>query len=266
MPTAPGVALVTGASAGIGAAYSDRLAARGHALVLVARDQVRLERSAERLRNEIGVEVEVLAADLAGEDDLRRVEQRLRADDISMLVNNAGIAIPGRMIEMDAGQLQSMLLLNVVASTRLARAAIPGMVARGRGDIVMVGSVVGLNADRPGISAAYTATKAYLMALSEGLSGELRKTGVRVQAVLPGVTRTEIWGKARIDVEGLAGDVIMEAGVMVDAALAGLEMGEEVTIPALDDIAAWESLKAARDAMRPYLSRQTPAARYRTVS
>lgn len=263
MPTTKGAALVTGASAGIGAAYAARLAARGHSLVLVARDEARLERSAERLRLETGVNVEVLPADLAHDADLCRVERRLRAGDVEMLVNNAGVAIPGRMADMDRDQLQAMLLLNVVATTRLAHAAILGMLARGRGTIVNVGSVVGLNADRPGISAAYTATKAYILALSEGLESELRKTGVRVQAVLPGITRTEIWDKASIDVEGLAGDVIMEAAVMVDAALAGLDMGERVTIPALEDILSWDSLKAVRDALRPNLSRQTPAQRYR---
>ncbi|MDB5430874.1 MAG: family oxidoreductase [Caulobacter sp.] len=258
-----GVALVTGASAGIGAAYATSLAARGYDLALVARDRSRLERSAAALRDAAGVAVEVLAADLSHPSDLRRVEDRLRHDDISVLVNNAGIAVPGRMVDMSPDALEAMLLLNVVASTRLARAVAPGFVARGRGDIINVGSVVGLNADRPGISAGYTASKAYLLALSEGLQSELGRAGVRVQAVLPGMTRTEIWGKAEIDIEAIAGDRLMDAEAMVEAALAGLELGERVTIPSLPDIADWAAFKAAREALAPNMSRSQPAPRYR---
>ncbi|MFZ4604920.1 MAG: SDR family NAD(P)-dependent oxidoreductase [Caulobacter sp.] len=258
-----GVALITGASAGIGAAYAASLAARGYDLVLVARDRLRLEAASVVLRESAGVAVEVLAADLAHPADLQRVEDRLLRNDISVLVNNAGIAVPGRMVDMPRDRLDAMLLLNVLAATRLARAVAPGFVARGRGDIINVGSVVGLNADRPGISAAYTASKAYLLALSEGLQSELGRSGVRVQAVLPGMTRTEIWGKANIDIEALARDQLMGADQVVEAALTGLELGERVTIPSLPDVADWLSFKAAREALRPNLSRSEPADRFR---
>ena len=262
MTPGKGVALITGASAGIGAAYAASLAARGYDLVLVARDRLRLEAASVALHGSTGVAVEVLPADLANPADLHRVEDRLRQSDISALVNNAGIAVPGRMIDIPPDRLEAMLLLNVVASTRLARAVAPGFAARGRGDIINVGSVVGLNADRPGISAVYTASKAYLLALSEGLQSELGGAGVRVQAVLPGMTRTEIWEKANIDIEALAGDRLMGAADMVEAALSGLELGERVSIPSLPDIADWYSFKAAREALRPNLSRSQPADRY----
>ncbi|MDP1632709.1 MAG: SDR family NAD(P)-dependent oxidoreductase [Caulobacter sp.] len=257
-----GVALITGASAGIGAAYAAILAARGYDLVLVARDHVRLEAASAALRGSTDVAVEVLPADLTRPADLRRVERRLLRDDISVLVNNAGIAVPGRLVDMPPDRLEAMLLLNVLASTRLARAVAPGFVARGRGDIINVGSVVGLNADRPGISAVYTASKAYLLALSEGLQNELGRAGVRVQAVLPGMTRTEIWEKANIDIDALAADRLMGAEVMVEAALRGLDLGERVTIPSLPDIADWLSFMAAREALRPNLSRSEAADRY----
>lgn len=262
MTAAKGVALVTGASAGIGAAYAERLAARGYDLVLVARDRERLERASRSLSDAHHVEVEVLAADLASHADLERAEQRLGSDDITVLVNNAGIAEPGLMIDMDPDRLEAMLLLNVVASARLARAVAPGLAARGRGDIINVGSVVCLKPDRPGISTGYTASKAFLLALSEGLEHELAPAGVRVQAVLPGMTRTEIWGKAGIDIDGLADGRIMDAGDMVDAALAGLEMGERVTIPALPDSADWQAYKDAQVRLSPNLSRDFPADRY----
>ena len=127
-----GTALVTGASAGIGAVYADRLARRGHDLVLVARDVTKLNDLAALLPGEFGRRIEVLRADLADADDIRSVETRLQADDITMLVNNAGIAVAGPTVEMDPDRLEVMIQLNVVAATRLARAVAPGMVHGGR--------------------------------------------------------------------------------------------------------------------------------------
>ena len=116
-----GTALITGASAGIGAVYADRLARRGYDLVLVARDEVKLDALAARLKDETGVKVEILRADLADADDVRQVEARLQADDITMLVNNAGIAVAGPTVDMNPGRLEAMIQLNVVVATRLAR-------------------------------------------------------------------------------------------------------------------------------------------------
>lgn len=168
-----GTALVTGASAGIGAVYADRLARRGHDLVLVARDVTKLNDLAALLHGEFGRRIEVLRADLADADDIRSVETRLQADDITMLVNNAGIAVAGPTVEMDPDRLEVMIQLNVVAATRLARAVAPGMVHRRKGDIVNIASVVALRGDQPAISVGYGASKAYLLAFSEGLDTEL---------------------------------------------------------------------------------------------
>jgi short-subunit dehydrogenase len=263
MNTALGTALITGASSGIGAVYADRLARKGYDLILVARDQARLDRLAARLRDETGAQIEVVRADLGNDVDIGRVERRLGAKDIAMLVNNAGIAETGPTIEMDPVNLEAMISLNVVTATRLARAVAPGLAARGGGAIVNIASVTGLLGDKPSISVGYSASKAYLLAFSEGLDSELAPFGVRVQAVLPGVTRTEIWQKSGIDVDAMPAERVMDVGDMVDAAMVGLEQGERVTIPSLPDTADWAAFKAARTALQPNLSHRLPASRYR---
>ncbi len=187
---------------------------------------------------------------------------RLQADDIVALVNNAGIAVAGPTVDMDPDSLEAMVQLNVVAATRLARAVAPGLAARGRGDIINIASVAGLKGDQPSISVGYSASKAYILAFSEGLASELAPRGVRVQAVLPGVTRTEIWEKGGIDVDTMPAEIIMDTADMVDAALAGLDLGESVTIPSLPDIRDWAAFKSAREALYPNLSHRRPAGRY----
>lgn len=262
MTQGSGTALITGASAGIGAVYADRLARRGYDLVLVARDEVKLNALAGRLKAETGRAVEVLRADLADASDVRHVEARLQEDDITMLVNNAGIAVAGPTADMDPERLEAMIQLNVVVATRLARAVAPGLAERRRGDIINIASVAGVRGDQPAISVGYGASKAYILAFSEGLGSELAAHGVRVQAVLPGATRTELWAKGGIDIDTLPPEAVMETGDMVDAALAGLDQGETVTIPALPDIADWNAFKTARAALLPNLSRRLPAERY----
>jgi short-subunit dehydrogenase len=266
MSTSKGTAVVTGASSGIGAVYADRLAHRGYDLVLVARDQARLDDLAARLRAEAGVAVEVLRADLSRRDDIRRVEVRLQGGDVVALVNNAGIAVAGPTVDMDPDSLEAMVQLNVIAATRLARAVAPGLAARGRGDIINIASVAGLRGDQPSISVGYSASKAYILAFSEGLGSELAPRGVRVQAVLPGVTRTEIWEKGGIDVDTMPAEIIMDTADMVDAALAGLDLGEGVTIPSLPDVGDWAAFKSAREALYPNLSHRRPAGRYASAA
>jgi short-subunit dehydrogenase len=262
---AAGTALVTGASTGIGAVYADRLARRGHDLVLVARDRGRLEALARRLREETGRSVEVLAADLAQHADLHGLEARLRADPrIAMLVNNAGMAVAAPLLAADPDRLEAMVRLNVVAAMRLAVAAAVGFAARRHGTIVNIASVLALAPER--FNGAYSGTKAFLLNLSQGLQGEVAGRGVRVQAVLPGATRTELWERAGTDIAGLPPEMLMEAGELVDAALAGLDLGEEVTIPSLPDPADWEGFQAARLALGPNLSRDHAAARYRAAA
>lgn len=265
VPSTDGTALVTGASSGIGAVYADRLARRGHDLILVARDRPRLEALASRLRQETGRSAEVLIADLARDTELHALEARLRDDPrVAMLVNNAGMAIAAPLLSADPDRLEAMIRLNVVAAMRLAVAAAAGFAARGRGTIVNIASVLALAPER--FNGAYSGTKAFVLNLSQALGAELAGRGVRVQAVLPGATRTELWGRAGTDVASLPPEMLMEAGEMVDAALAGLDLGEPVTIPSLPDPADWEGLQAIRLALGPALSRAHAAHRYRAAA
>lgn len=255
-------ALITGASSGIGATYAERLAKRGHDLLLVARDAQRLQALAERLGNAYGIAVEVLPADLTQQADVLKVERRLREDAaIGLLVNNAGVAMNGPLATTDLERAQDMIQLNVVALTRLAAAAAANFSAAGRGGIINLGSVVALAPEM--FNAVYSATKAYVLSLSQTLAGELRDTGVQVQAVMPGVIRTEIWERSGTDASALPPSMIMEVGEMVDAALAGFDRKELVTIPSLPDAADWDAFVAARAALGPNLSRNQAAARYK---
>jgi short-subunit dehydrogenase len=257
-----GTALVTGASTGIGATYADRLARRGYDLLLVARDAGRLEALAERLGAEHGIQVEVLPANLISKADVLKVEQRLRDDStITLLVNNAGVAMNGPLVSADLDQAEAMIQLNVVTLTRLAAAAAANFSAAGRGSIINLGSVVALAPEM--FNAVYSATKAYVLSLTQTLAGELRETGVQLQAVLPGVTRTEIWQRSGADASALPPSMIMEVGEMVDAALAGFDQRELVTIPSLPDAEDWDAFVKARAALRPNLSHNQAAARYK---
>jgi len=255
-----GSALVTGASAGIGATYADRLARRGHDLVLVARDAARLEALAARLRADTGVAVDVVPADLGKPADLARVEQRLREDKaIRMLVNNAGTTGDGALATADVDRIDAMLQLNIVALTRLAVAGLPRFLASGGGTIINLSSVTALMPEA--FDKAYGASKAYVLNLSLGLHAEVGGQGIRVQAVLPGITRTDIWKDGVVDT--FPGDMVMEVGDLVDAALRGLDLGEVVTVPPLESMADFEAMTRLRQGLAGKLSQRSPAARYR---
>lgn len=257
-----GTVLITGASSGIGATYADRLARRGYDLLLVARDLQRLETLAGRVRRETGVEVEVLTADLTSKSDLARVEQRLRSDEhITMLVNNAGIGASGPLVGADLDRLDAMIQLNVVALTRLAGAAVPGFVARRRGTVINIGSVLALAPEL--FSGTYSGTKAYVLNFTQSLHREVSQSGVRVQAVLPGATRTEFWERSGAEISNLRASMLMAVDEMVDAALAGLDLGELITIPSLPDASDWHAYTAARLNLGPKLSLDHAAARYK---
>jgi len=261
-PKSQGTALVTGASSGIGAVYAERLAARGFDLLLVARDQERLESAASKLRDAHGVQVEVLKADLTKKDDVIKLEQRLRSDSsITLLVNNAGVASNGLLANADPDELEKLIQLNVTTLTRLASAAAAAFTSAGRGTIINIASVVALFPER--FNATYSASKAYVLSLSQTLNAELEGTGVKVQAVLPGVTRTEIWERSGLDATNIPAEMVMEAGEMVDAALSGLDQGELVTIPSLPDAGEWQAFVAARHVMAPNLSHSSAASRYK---
>lgn len=257
-----GSALVTGASAGIGATFAQRLAARGYDLILVARDKARLESLAARLATAHGVKVEVLAADLTRDEEVKRVAQRL-ADDpqITLLLNNAGMSVQGEFLDADIDKIDTMIALNITAPTRLAHAAGNSFKARGQGTIINVASVLSLVHER--FNGAYNATKSFVLTLTRALERELAEHGVRVQAVLPGVTRTEIFDRSGMSLADIPPQMVMEVETMVDASLTGLDQGEIVTIPALEDITQWQQYDAARAAMGPGLSLSQAASRYR---
>jgi short-subunit dehydrogenase len=255
--------LITGASSGIGATYAERFARRGHALVLVARDKARMELLAARLREETGVAVDVLQADLTKPDELATVETRLRDDHrIGILVNNAGASLGGSFVEQATDDAARIVALNTTAYLRLASAVAPRLAQAGDGAIINIGSVVGL-APEFGMT-VYGATKAFVLFLSQGLSLELGPKGVYVQAVLPAATRTEIWERSGADIDTLP--ALMEVGELVDAALAGFDRRETVTIPPLHDAGQWDAYQAARQAMLPGFAQAHAAARYRTAA
>lgn len=257
--TTKSTVLITGASTGIGATYADRFARRGHDLVLVARNKDRLDTLASRLRDEYHIRIDVLQADLTRPEDLATVERRLAEDHaIDILINNAGIAQSGGIVDQTADSINQLITLNTTALTRLAAAIAPRLAQSGTGTIVNIGSVVGL-APEFGMS-VYGATKAYVLFLSQGLSQELAPTGVYVQAVLPASTRTEIWSHVGIDVNTLP--EVMEVGELVDAALVGFDQRELVTIPPLHVAERWDALDAARQGLLSDLRQANAAQRY----
>ena len=256
-----GTALITGASTGIGAVYADRLARRGHDLILVARNTQRLAAQARRIVNETGRAVETISADLNDRAGLNRIEQVLRTNaDISVLVNNAGVGAAGPLLGSDVDKMEDMINLNVTAVARLTYAAVPGFVARGHGTIINIASIVAISPET--LNGVYGGSKAFVLALTQSLKHELADKGVRVQAVLPGATATEFWDIAGLPVHQLPTEIVMSAQDMVDAALAGLDLGETITIPSLPDQAEWDRYEAARRAMSSRLSSTIPAPRY----
>ena len=262
MSKSKGTALVTGASTGIGAIYAERLANRGYDLILVARNQARLTELANRLAAQSGRTVKTLAADLGNKSDLARVEATLRDDaSITLLINNAGVGAVTPLIATDVGKMDDLISLNVTALTRLTYAAAPQFVSRGSGTIINIASVVGIAPEM--LNGVYGASKAYVLAFSQSLQHELADKGIRVQAVLPGATATDFWEIAGHHHRNLPQEIVMSAQDMVDAALAGLDQGEVVTIPSLADQNEWTSYEAARRAMSTHLSSATPAARYK---
>jgi uncharacterized protein len=257
-----GTGLITGASSGIGAIYADRLARRGHDLILVARNQERLDTLATNLTDDTKRSVDVVVADLSKKADLARVEKVLRTDEsITTLVSNAGVATAGTVLETDVQKMDDTIALNVSALTRLTYAAVPGFVARGGGTIINVASILAIAPEL--FNAVYGGTKAFVLTFTLALHKELAEKHVRVQAVLPGATATDIWAKSGMSIDQLPSEIVMKADEMVDAALAGLDQGEVITLPSLPDYRDWQAYESARQKLIPNLSRNVPAPRYR---
>lgn len=256
-----GTAFITGASSGIGAIYADRLARRGFDLILVARNRERLNDLANRLADETGRAIEVVPADLGKKEDLKRIEALLQSDaSITVLINNAGVGATAPLLASDVDKMEDMITLNVSALARLTYAAAPGFVARGTGTIINIASIVGVAPEL--LNGVYGGTKAFVLAFTLSLQKELADNNIRIQAVLPGATATDFWGIAGTPLDHVPSEIVMQAEDMVDAALAGLDQGEVITIPALPDAGDWAAYEAARQKLMPNLSRSAPAARY----
>ena len=257
-----GTAVITGSSAGIGAVYADRLARRGYDLILVARNEERLNSVAARLFNDTGRSVKTVVADLTDEVDLAQVEQVLHSDEsINLLVNNAGVAAPAQLLDSDIERLTQIIHLNISAVVQLTHAVVPAFLKRG-GAIINIASVVGIVPEL--LNGVYGGSKAFVLAFSRSLHKEFGERGIRVQVVLPGATATDFWQIAGTPLEQVPSEMVMKAEQMVDAALAGFDQGELVTIPSLPDVADWEVFEEARQKLIPNLSLSSPAQRYET--
>ncbi len=221
-----GTAVVTGASAGIGREFCRQLAERGYDLVLVARDEARLRELAAELSAREEVAAQVLRADLTRDDDMDRVIERLRAPDVTLLVNNAGFGTVGSLAAADPVQQERMIRLHVLAPMRLTQGVLPGFLAHGGGGILNVSSVASF-IYAPG-NVNYCATKAYLTTFSEGLATELRGTGVRVQALCPGFTHSEVHQRLGDDTRRRPRFSWLAAPDVVRASLDQLERGGPV--------------------------------------
>ncbi|AHJ74423.1 SDR family NAD(P)-dependent oxidoreductase [Kosakonia sacchari] len=254
-------ALITGASSGIGAIYADRLAARGYDLLLVARRGDRLNTLADDLQHRHGVKISTLVADLSAAEGIQQVEAVLRDDTtISLLVNNAGAANLAPILSSNADQHEAINTLNTTALMRLTLAVLPRFVENDQGTIINIASVVAFHA-RAG-SAVYSATKAWVLNFTRGLQEEFAGSNVRIQAVLPAATATEIWGHSGITLDALPEGSVMTSEDLVDAALAGLDQGELVTVPPVEDLQLWDNWEAARLALFSASRNGKPASRY----
>jgi uncharacterized protein len=258
-----GVAVVTGASSGIGKVYADRLAKRGYNLLLIARRGDRLQELAQQLRKDKdqGVTVETLVADLGNSADLKKVADTIAADNrITMLVNNAGTSKFASSTRVPLADVDQQMDVNSRALTHLSLAVLPGFKERNRGTIINIGSVLSFYVTPN--TTAYSGTKGQVMLFTMGLQKELADSKVIVQLVLPATTATEIWDVAGVGLKALDPATIMTAEDCVDAALAGLDRGETVTLPSVDDPQLWAAFDEAR--LKLFAASQTgkPASRY----
>jgi hypothetical protein len=219
-------ALVTGPTVGLGLAFARALAARDHDVVLVSRDQTRLESVSAELRGAYDARTEILPADLAVTTEA--VEARLRSADspIDVLVNNAGFGLREPFLDSDIADEERMLDVLVRAVLRLTHAALPGMVERSRGAVVNVSSVAGWVP-----RGTYSAAKSWVTAFTEGLASQVAGTGVRMMALAPGYTRTEFHDRAHIDMASLPSWMWLDADGVVETALRDLQKGKTISVP-----------------------------------
>lgn len=227
-------AFVTGASAGIGAEFADRLAGAGYDLFVVARRTERLAALKERLESGCGVTVEPLVADLADPAGVAAAEATVASWKPDLLVNNAGFSGYGPFTEVDPDVAERVVRIHALCTARLTRAALPHLIERGEGAVINVASLLALSGPLGGFMpgrATYAGVKAFMLAFTQALADEVAAAGVRVMVVLPGVVDTEFHGGRPMR----AGIKTMSAADVVTGALAGLAMGEKVCVPGLED-------------------------------
>lgn len=256
------LAVITGASSGIGAAFATRLAQRGHDLVIVARRQDRLANLAAQLRSEYGIAVEQIVADLGRADDLARVESHVAQIPTTMLINNAGIGALGPTSSVSADAQDELIRVNIIALTRLSLAAVGRFRAAGRGTLINIASVLSLMPSAGG--GAYSGSKAYVLNFTRSLSQELAGSGIGVHAVLPGPVRTEFFSSQGLNDSVFPDSAFVSAEELVDAALSGVAQGEDVITPTLGSIDVWRNFEAARSAYLGKVMSGSIAERYRT--
>jgi uncharacterized protein len=259
-----GIAVVTGASSGIGRSYAERLASDGMDLVLVARRADRLEEVRHDLENR-DVNVRIIVADLTRREDIQRLCAELEALPIELLVNNAGLAHYMRFSQLPVDQARELVDVNSLAPVLLTRTVLPGMLERGRGAIINVASLLAFSgaARAPQLPqrAVYAATKAFLVAFSETLAAETEGTGVKVQVVCPGIVRSEFHTRQGIDMSQVPR---MEPDQIVTASLFDLARGVVVSIPAMPDPLAKARLDDAASALLAFARSSELPARYST--
>ncbi len=222
MPTA----LITGASAGLGAAFARRLAGDGLTVVLNGRDAGRLRSAAQELHRRYGVQTEALPADLATEEGVAAVEERLRAG-VDLLVNNAGFGHRAVYLKAPVEDERRMLAVHCEAMLRLTSAALPGMTARRRGGVINVASVMAFLPSET----TYGASKAWVVAFSQTAAGRVAEAGVRVMALCPGLTRTEFHQRSGQDISGFPDFMWLDADRVVAAAMRDFARGLRVSVP-----------------------------------
>jgi short-subunit dehydrogenase len=268
MPSSRPLALVTGASSGIGAAFADRLAREGHDLVIVARRKERLEAVAARVQKAHGAAAEVLVADLANARGLGLLTARLSRGDVAVLVNNAGVSGYKPFAQLATSTLDELVGIHISAVSHAVRAALPGMIEAKRGAIINIASLLGLSGTLPPnplpFRATYGAAKAYLVAFTQLLAGELKDSGVRVQVCLPGVVTTEFHDFLPPEARQRLQSMAMKAEDVVQASLSALARSEVICIPGLDDAARFDAIGEAERAVMSSANRPQLAGRYRT--
>jgi uncharacterized protein len=240
-----GTAVVTGASGGVGQSYAEGLAIRGYDLLLVDRQESRIKDVARRISDSTGRKVAIATHDLSDPKDLAELEARLAADQtVTLLANLAGAATFSPFSAIRTDEIDQTIAVNITALTRLSRAVAPAFASRGSGIIVNFASILAFHVWP--LFSVYNAAKAFIVAFSQSLQGELRDKGVLVQVVSPPATATAFWQKAGLPHENLPPEAVMKPADLVQGALAGLDKREEWVMPSLADTTKWDAFQKAR--------------------